>query len=54
VISLPKVAEQTRSKRTKCPQGNKQEKFLSHDLRSPLAGIIQGAQYLEANFNNLL
>ena len=27
--------------------------ILSHDLRSPLAGIIQGAQYLEANFDTL-
>lgn len=27
--------------------------ILSHDLRSPLAGIIQGAQYLEANFDTI-
>jgi PAS domain S-box-containing protein len=27
--------------------------ILSHDLRSPLAGIIQGAQYLEANFDKI-
>jgi two-component system CheB/CheR fusion protein len=27
--------------------------ILSHDLRSPLAGIIQGAQYLEINFDTL-
>lgn len=27
--------------------------ILSHDLRSPLAGIIQGAQYLETNFEKI-
>ncbi|WP_165930028.1 PAS domain-containing sensor histidine kinase [Flavobacterium caseinilyticum] len=27
--------------------------ILSHDLRSPLAGIIQGAQYLETNFDKI-
>ncbi|WP_293871409.1 PAS domain-containing sensor histidine kinase [Flavobacterium sp.] len=27
--------------------------ILSHDLRSPLAGIIQGADYLKTNFGNL-
>lgn len=27
--------------------------ILSHDLRSPLAGIIQGAEYLKQNFNSL-
>ena len=27
--------------------------ILSHDLRSPLAGIIQGAQYLEKNFDKI-
>lgn len=27
--------------------------ILSHDLRSPLAGIIQGAQYLKLNFDTI-
>ncbi|QIH40117.1 PAS domain S-box protein [Flavobacterium sp. Sr18] len=27
--------------------------ILSHDLRSPLAGIIQGAQYLKSNFDTI-
>lgn len=27
--------------------------ILSHDLRSPLAGIIQGAEYLKSNFETL-
>jgi hypothetical protein len=40
-----------RARRTKCPQG-KCTRDLSHDLEAPLAGIIQGAQYL-ANFDTL-